>query len=171
MLESPFQSPAGADLGDFSPGESAASRSPKLGILVWTVLILDSLGCSLHLYVGLQETIHTARNSLLSDASSFVMWAANVIGIGLFGLSGNILILLKRRVGIPLAMVSMFAEVVRNGYGIWSHSDAGRLFDYELDDYHLFMAGLLTQVAWLLFYGIVVWIAARRLKRTFGRDG
>ena len=44
MSDNPYQSPAGTQFADFS-ADDADVRTRRLGWFVWTILILDSLGC------------------------------------------------------------------------------------------------------------------------------
>ena len=156
MSDNLYQSPRAVERGNV--------QAPKLGRLVWTVLILDSLPCLFRVFIGIGDVLNgNARNLLLNYPVSFLDLYGFMAGIAVFGLIGNILILLKKRAGIPFAFASILIVLASDGTALWQHRHQSR------DGMFWFMVvGILIRVGWLVFYGIVVWIAARRLARPGG---
>jgi hypothetical protein len=90
------------------------SETPRLGRLVWTVLILDCLPCLVRLFAGGEELIGRRV------AECFTQHFGFIFGIAIFGLFGNILILCRKRIGIPLAVASIILDLVSGGMDLWS---------------------------------------------------
>lgn len=122
-------------------------------MLVWTVLIGDSAGSLLRLCFGLFNIVALYPESvrvLVRAPMFFVTWFACPLGIGLFGLSGNVFILRKKKFGFVLAITGVVLELVLIGCFVVLESRP--------------IERVLPFIAWTVFYGIVVWIAARRLR-------
>ena len=150
MSDNPYQSPASMQLGN-------VAESPKLGRLIWTVLILDSLPCLFRLSIVLRDAINGV--SYHYPAVFFYQQYGFMAGIAGCGLSGNILILLKKRAGIPLAVAGIVLVIAFDGITLWERrKQSGSAFWFMV-------AAILTRVGWLVFYGIVIRMAARRLAR------
>jgi len=74
---------------------------------------------------------------------------------------GNILILLKMKVGIPLAITGIALSIIKCGWLVWIVIRIpSPSFMYEANSK---VISLLFWVCWLILYGIVVRKAAKKL--------
>ena len=157
MSENPYQSPAEISLADFS-AENAADAGPiRWGGLIWMVLLLDSISC----LIVLIECLHAVFDVIFLNLplNKFVPFCL-MVGIAISCLNGNILILLKKRGGIPLAVTGIVLSIVNWGVCMWMNIyNSSRIIEieFELVVVSSFWAG------WLILYSFVVWKAAKKL--------
>jgi hypothetical protein len=156
MSDNPYEPPASIQTGNPRAREVADAESPGLGGLIWTVLILDSIPCLWNLLILIGDVVGGhARYLLWNYPVEFFRHYGFWVGISGCGLSGNILILLKKRAGIPFAVAGIFLLIVAGGIALWELRNDHRNFS--------FLVTILVDVGWSVFYGIVVWMAARKL--------
>jgi hypothetical protein len=161
MSENPDHPSVSVPFGDFPASESDDVGPPRLGWLIWIVLILDSVPCLFRLLISVKDVIDGhARHLLLNYPAEFTKLYGFLVGIGVCGLMGNALILRRKRVGIAFAMVSIVLVVVFDGIALWEHRR-----DADRAAYVLITGTVLARFCWLVFYGIVVRLAAKRLSR------
>jgi hypothetical protein len=121
MNENPYESPMYAQVPGAVPGPTGAAFQPVgLGGFVLTVVILDIVFCCLRLllvlvgvagYASLPQDFPLRPTAIYEFGTGF--------GIVVFGLLANTLILLKKRIGIPLAAVSVLFTVLSVFVGVW----------------------------------------------------
>jgi len=172
MSDNPYQSPASTQFADFS-GDGADLRMRRLGWFVWTILILDSFSCVLRgSGVAYNIIVQVAVFHFFPiGAWCWLPWGSVLI-MAVCALSGNILILSKRRAGVPLAVAGLLLAVIADGI----NSICGDIILVRLMlarhetplQIDTTVAALLIIVGWLILYGLAVRTAARRLSG--GRD-
>jgi hypothetical protein len=134
-------------------------KSPRLGVLIWSVLIIDSLPGLIRLGTCVGDVIDGhAGHLLMNYPSRFVYSWCLVLAIGIYGLIANLLILLRNRAGVPLAVFNVLLVVLCEIGALWEHRhDADRAG-------YMFMVGFDTaRLCWLALYGFVIWSAAKKL--------
>jgi hypothetical protein len=140
------------------PAENVTSR---FGPLIWTVLLLDTVPCLLGLFFGGQELFH-GISSFASSPAAFFAHYGFIFGLALCGLCGNTLILLRKRAGVPLAVAGIVIDLVSVGAGLWSNRHVSW---FGWPDSYAFQLGVeLARTGWLVFYGAVVRMAARKMR-------
>jgi hypothetical protein len=152
MSDNPYQSPT-----ETPPADQFAVKPQRLGYLVWTVLLLDCVPCVFRLLIYFGGIVDDQASHLLwSDPAAFCRQWGCEAGTAIFGLIGNALILMKKRAGVPLAVASVALVVFSDGKEVlWHHQDC--------TENYIFLVGMvLLRMCWLVFYGIVVWMAAKK---------
>jgi hypothetical protein len=133
-------------------------KPPRLGALICSVLIIDSLPGLIRLGACVGDVIDAhAGHLLVNYPSRFVYSWCLVLAIGIYGLIANGLILLRNRAGVPLAIFNIFLVVF---------CEIGALWEHRSDDQtrYMFMVAFDTaRLCWLILYGFVIWSAARKL--------
>jgi hypothetical protein len=164
VSDNPYQSPAEMPTVDML----GKAEQRRLGGFVVTVLILDSIPCLLRLFVYLCGLVF---GRIRFHNGSTVANVCLVAGTIAFALSGNVLILLKKRAGVLLAAMGLVLSLIGGGLSFW------RAFPMlppqgttEAMWRTIQVSVLFFWALWLIIYGIVVWKAAKRLK-WFRADG
>lgn len=133
----------------------------KRRILIWTVLILDSLPCLFRLFIGTGDAMSGHAHHLLTNyPAKFFELYGFMAGIAVCGLCGNSLVLFRRKAGIPFVIASIVLVLIFDGLAVWEHR-------HESDSraYYAMLAMIGVRMAWLVFYGVVVRIAIRDISR------
>jgi hypothetical protein len=103
----------------YSP-EPVGPQKTVLGAFVLTIVIMDLVFCVLRLVIamiGLRGYAVIPEDHSLHRTVIFEVVTA--AGIGVLGILANVLILLKRRIGIPLALASILFTVLNIFVGLW----------------------------------------------------
>ncbi len=157
MAENPYQSPASMQLGHEPANGPTVAKPIKWRRLIWAVLILDSLPCLFRLLIIAGDVVGGHARHLLSNyPNQFFQLYGFMVGIAVCGLCGNGLVLLKRKAGIPFVVASIVLVIAFDGIALWEHrNESGpRAFLF-------LVAMIMIRLAWLVFYGAVVWTAAK----------
>jgi hypothetical protein len=121
MNENPYESPVHPPFDTNMPGPGDfAPRRVTLGAFVLTIIILDLVFSVLRLMLGLLGLSALAvlpQDDPLRQTVFLEVGAA--FGMALFGISADTLILLKKRIGIPLAAVKVLFTLVSVFVGVW----------------------------------------------------
>jgi len=121
MSENPYASPEpGGVLQAQMVGPETAAAPQGLGAFVIAVLIIDMLICAGRLLLvplGITGYLELAESEPLREVAIFEV--ATNAGVGLFGILAAVLILLKKRLGIPLAVVTIVFTGGNMLVGIW----------------------------------------------------
>jgi hypothetical protein len=154
----------------FDPDSASAAydtrpprRSPEMPIFSRVVLIIDMVLCGFRLavvalgvvgYVVLKQ-----QNNLQSTSAVFEIVTGT--GIVIFGLSGDLLLLLKQRWALLLAIASLVFTLASIGIGIWQMSnmygamagnDAARQVGYVVGG----VFTLMVRVGIVVAYGVAL---------------
>jgi hypothetical protein len=147
--------------GTLPATEFADAKSPRLGGLIWTVLVLDSVGCLYVLFVCLSEGLYglVARHI---DLVFVIVFFAPIALPSVPALIGNTLILLRRRQGSLFAFTAILLVPACSAYVLWELRS--RFFTSPLE----ILWFPLLRVCWLILYGIVVRMAGKKLSLSQG---
>ncbi len=121
MSENPYETPVYGQPGSgpVSPFK-AAPRGTSLGAFVLTMLILDLVFCGLRLMLG---AFGLAGYAVIPPddpmRQTVIFEVATAFGIALFGFAGDTLILLKKKIGIPVAAIKIAFTVGSVVAGVW----------------------------------------------------
>jgi hypothetical protein len=124
MSDNPYESPAYVHVvpGMSGPADAAAGRV-GLGPFVLTILILDLVFCCLRLGMGV---LGIAGYALVAQENplrrTILFEVGTAFGMAIFGFSADTLILIKKRIGIPLAGVKVLLTVASIFVGVWQGS-------------------------------------------------
>jgi len=155
VSDNPYQSPAETSTADLSANPAGEAGQQRLGGLIWTVLILDCIPCLLHLYYACWTALYFDVGSPRLNYPLILYCRLGVsTGIAVFGLSGNTAILLKKRAGVPLAIMSIAFTIVTEFISVWMC-----IATFSVPE----LVATSSRVGWLILYSIVVWLAAKKL--------
>jgi hypothetical protein len=156
--------PLAAPLADSNgKGRSMSDSSPRFGRLIWTVLVFDSLPCLLRLFLCGQDVVdgHASRLFVNAPATFFDHYGF-VLGVAICGFCGNLLILLRRKSGIPLAVAGIVIDVLAGATALFEQR---HLHWLGWPDSYAFMLGAeLMRCGWLILYGFVISMAAKSMR-------
>lgn len=156
MSDNPYQSPA--EILPVEPATGDADiESRRLGRGISTVFLLDSLGCAIRVYIfvtAIKIVIHHFNALILATTCLMV-------AITFFGFSGDILILMKKRVGIPLASIGLALGAINWGRGLWLFFQ--RPFHDPIEKTAIGVT-IVLYPCWLVLYGCVLRLAAKKLR-------
>jgi len=166
MSDNPYQSPASTKLAHFSAGEPIDACAAGFGAFIWIVLILDGLFCASMMFFLCLKVFSGHASSLGSfqDWRLLLLQYGFLVGACVCALTGDVLILAKRRVGIPLAFASIFLVIVFWGSTLCQPGSMLLLFWRQIAIATLLRAG------WLTIYGIAVKMASREMSRLVSRN-
>jgi hypothetical protein len=124
MTENPYASPGSGNVAasGLAPIEAVPDRV-KLGAFVLTMVILDLVFSCLRLALGLFALVGLAimaEDDPMRQTAIFE--AVTALAMAIFGIPANTLILLKKRIGIPLAAVKILFTLANVGVGTWQAS-------------------------------------------------
>jgi hypothetical protein len=170
VSDNPYQSPTETPLADSSAEQPGQVEQQRLGGFIVTVLILDCIPCMLRLYVYLYGLLHGRIQ--FPNGSAIAIFCL-VLGTIVFAFSGNLLILLKKRSGILLAVAGFVLSLLAGGFSFLRAFPMSPPQDTTVAMWHAIQVSVLLFWAfWLVIYGVVVWTAAKRLgwvRRNVGR--
>jgi hypothetical protein len=121
MSENPFESPGYRYPAPSTFGPvNAAPDQVELGAFVLTMVILDLVFCFLRLATGLFALLGFAVIAQDDPMRQTVIFeVATALAIAIFGIPGDTLILLKKRVGVSLAAVKTLFTLASMAVGVW----------------------------------------------------
>jgi hypothetical protein len=121
MSDNPYNSPIYGELAHGTPdpfGRGPAVRS--LGTFVLTILIIDLVLCSLRLIMAALGVAGYAFIAPDDPMRATVIFEVGTgLAIALFGIPANLLILLKNRIGIYVAVIKIVFTLANMLVGIW----------------------------------------------------
>ena len=157
MSDNPYQSPAETSTGNSSAETLGQDGPQRLGGFICTVLVFDCVPCSLKLY-GCLISLRAWGHSTDAFAYAYPFLLA---GIAIFGLSGNIFILLKKRIGIPFAVSGLALAIIVDAECAWTYLHMSLSLQATMRA--VLMVMTLLAACWSIVYGIVLWKAAKKL--------
>jgi hypothetical protein len=163
MSDNPYESPAEISSVDFSAENIADTASRRLGWFVCTVLTFDCLPCLFRLFVLVFFIKTSIRhyNPPLSEIAGLCL----MVGIVAFSLSGNICLLLKKMVGIPLVITGLVLSTIYWNIAMWLGISEQPPSNFTAPQFLAFLAVIAISAAgWLILYGFVVWKTAKKLR-------
>ncbi|TVS11940.1 MAG: hypothetical protein EA424_23140 [Planctomycetaceae bacterium] len=124
MSDNPYNSPLYGAPGQPTLDPFGSRPAVKtLGGFVLTILILDLVFCAMRFGLAMLGAVGFAMIEPDDPMRPTVVFEVGTgLAIALFGISANILILLKKPIGIYLAVVKIFFTVANMLVGIWQAS-------------------------------------------------
>lgn len=124
MSDNPYNSPIYGNPGQSTPDPFGHRPVVKtLGTFVLTILIIDLVLCCLRLILAALGLAGFAMIPADDPMYATVVFEVGTgFAIALFGIPANLLILLKKRIGIYVAIVKIFFTLANILVGIWQAS-------------------------------------------------
>lgn len=165
MADNPYEPPSDASLAGISSYRSSNALTQELGCFICSVLILDCIPSLIKLVVCVVQIINGRAANIHHHSTSLqlIFWTFLVV-MPVFVLSGNILILLKNKFGIPIVFISAVLAIISYCRGFWilAHRRPPLSFS-ESTYFSILVTNGLLFAGWLILYGFVIWMAAKEL--------
>ena len=167
MSDNPYQSPLVTPSFDPTAQLAGYPAAPKLGGFIMTMVIMDLVFCTLRLLAAAMSmigaTMLPANNPLLQSVPFEI---ATSLGVAVCGLTGNTLILLKKKLGVAISVGTVLFTVGSIGVGAWQAMllCPAKLNTPEGVGHVIGVAfALIVRTILLVLYGIALRIAATKL--------
>jgi hypothetical protein len=160
VSDNPYQSPTEVATAGLSVEKLGQVGQQRLGGLICTVLILDCIPCLGRFSGGIYHVVNTGLR--LHDVN-FIVNLCLLFGIAASGLSGNVLILLKKKAGVLLAVIGFALSVTAAGFALLRFSRSVSPQEPAISEHTILVFIVAFWACWLIVYGIVVWMAAKKL--------